>query len=115
MWKVTRRGLRANLVRFSLTAVAVVLGVSFMVGTFVLTATISNVFDELFANIYQGTDVVVRSHEALKSDFGAGERPNVPQSLLAEVRKAPGVRAAEGNVQFYAQIVHNGKEVGNPG
>jgi putative ABC transport system permease protein len=115
MRKVTLRGLRANVVRFALTALAVIIGVSFLTGTRVLTATISNVFDQLFANIYDGTDVVVRAHEAIKSDFGAGERPRVPESLLTEVRKAPGVRAAEGNLQFYAQISFNDKEIGNPG
>jgi putative ABC transport system permease protein len=117
MWKVTRKGLRANFLRFVLTAIAVIVGVSFMAGTLVLTATISKVFDDLFANIYQKTDAVVRAQEVLKSDFGAGQRPNVPESLLATVKQAPGVKEADGQVQnLYAQLVDTkGKAVGNPG
>ena len=40
MWKVTRKGLIANKLRFLLTAIAVILGVAFISGTFVFTATI---------------------------------------------------------------------------
>src|SRR5215831_1246588 len=117
MWKVTRRGLAANKIRFVLTAIAVVLGVAFVSGTLVLTATIQKTFDDLFANIYKTTDAVVRSQEVLSSDFGAGQRPNVPESLLDSVVKAPGVQEAQGNVQIpYAQVVDkHGSAVGNPG
>jgi putative ABC transport system permease protein len=117
MWKLTRKGLVANKLRFMLTGVAVILGVAFVSGTFVLTATIQKTFDDLFANIYSNTDAVVRAHQRLSSDFGAGDRPNIPVSLLATVRKAPGVKAAEGGVGIdYAQIVDkNGKVVGKPG
>jgi len=117
MWKLTRKGLIANKLRFLLTGVAVVLGVAFVSGTFVLTATIQKTFDDLFTNIYSNTDAVVRAHQRLSSDFGAGDRPNIPVSLLATVRKAPGVQAAEGGIGIdYAQIIgKNGKAVGNPG
>ena len=82
-----------------------------------LTATIQKTFDDLFADIYQNTDAVVRAPERLSSDFGSGERPNVPSSLLADVQSAPGVAAAEGDVQVaYAQVVGtDGKAIGNPG
>ena len=91
MWKLTRKGLIANKLRFLLTGIAVVLGVAFVSGTFVLTATIQKTFDDLFANIYSNTDAVVRAPEVLSSDFGAGDRPNIPVALLATVQDAPGV------------------------
>ena len=117
MWKVTRKGVAANKVRFLLTAIAVVLGVAFVSGTLVLTATIQKTFDDLFTNIYKNTDAVVRAQQRLSSDFGTGQRPNVPASLLDQVRRAPGVAEAEGSVQIqYAQVVgKDGKAVGNPG
>ena len=117
MWKVTRKGVAANKVRFLLTAIAVVLGVAFVSGTLVLTATIQKTFDDLFTNIYKNTDAVVRAQQRLSSDFGTGQRPNVPASLLDQVRRAPGVAEAEGTVQIqYAQVVgKDGKAVGNPG
>ena len=117
MGKVTLKGLLAHKVRFLLTGLAVILGVSFMAGTLVLTATIRQTFDDLFANVYKNTDAVVRSHAVLKSRFGGDQRPRVPASLLATVEQTPGVAGAHGGVQIpYAQVVDaNGKAVGNPG
>jgi putative ABC transport system permease protein len=116
VWKVTWKGLLAHKVRFLLTALAVILGVSFISGTLVLTATIQKTFDDLFADINKGTDAAVRAHEVLSGDFAAGQRPNVPASLVDVVRKTPTVEAAVGNVQAYAQVVDQaGKAIGGNG
>ena len=120
MWKVIRRGLIANKVRFALTGIAVILGVAFISGTLVLTSTISKSFDDLFATIDKGTDAVVRAHVVISGGFGSGDqRPNIPESLLDLVRSVPSVKAAEGNVDFnksYAQIVDkHGKAIGGGG
>src|SRR4051794_41511981 len=115
MWKVTRKGLGALKIRFVLTALAVIIGVAFMSGTSVLTATIQQTFDDLFANIYHGTDAVVRAPQVLDSDFGSGQRPNIPASLVDVVRQTPTVAAAEGNISAntYAQVVDkDGKAIG---
>ena len=72
MWKVTVKGILSKKVRFLLTGIAVMLGVAFISGTFVLTATISNTFDGLFSDIYQHTDAVVRAKETFSGDFGSG-------------------------------------------
>jgi putative ABC transport system permease protein len=104
---VTRKGLAAHKLRFALTALAVFLGVAFMSGTLVLTATIQSTFDNLFSSIYRGTDAVVRAKEVLSADFGAGLRPSIPESLLDQVRSAPGVASASPNVSIqYAQILN---------
>ncbi|HEY5173820.1 MAG TPA: ABC transporter permease, partial [Acidimicrobiia bacterium] len=116
MWKVTRKGLAGHKLRFVLTALAVVLGVSFVSGTLVLTATIQKTFDDLFANINRGTDAAVRSENVIKSSFGPDQRANVPASLLAVVLKTPTVEAANGNIQPYAQVVDsNGSAIGGNG
>jgi putative ABC transport system permease protein len=119
MWKVIRKGLVANKIRFMLTAIAVILGVGFISGTLVLTATIQKTFDDLFTNVYATTDAVVRAPEVLSSDIGSGQRPNIPDSLLADVQKVPSVQTAFGNVDFntsYAQLVDaNGKAIGGNG
>src|ERR1700750_2853878 len=101
MWKLTRRGLLAHKLRFLLTAIAVLLGVAFISGTFVFTATIQRTFDNLVTNIYAGTDAQVRGPEVLSNDngFGSSQRPRISASLLPIVRSAPGVAGAEGNVQ----------------
>src|ERR1700704_5256355 len=105
MWKVTRKGLAGHKLRFVLTALAVVLGVSFISGTLVLTATIQKTFDDLFADINRGTDAAVRSRDVIKGDFGNDQRANVPGSLLAIVLKTPTVESVQGNIQPYAQVV----------
>jgi putative ABC transport system permease protein len=114
--RVTLKGLLAHKIRFLLTGLAVTLGVSFMVGTLVLTDTVQKVFDDLFANIYDSTDAVVRGPKTIDTDFG-DQRANVPASMLVKVRAVPGVQTAEGNVQVnYAQIVgRDGDPIGNPG
>ncbi len=118
MGRVTIKGLLAHKLRFALTALAVMLGVAFMSGTMVLTDTISRTFDNLFADVNRGTDAYVRSRQSLSSGFGGAarrQRGRVPASLVPEIRSVPGVAAAEGNLQFYAQLVgKNHKTIGNP-
>jgi putative ABC transport system permease protein len=104
MWRVTIRGLLAKKLRLLTTALAVMLGVAFMAGTLVLTDTMGKVFDDLFADVNRGTDAFVRGQTVFKSDFG-DVRSRLPASLVTTVEGAPGVAAAEGSVQGYAQLV----------
>ena len=59
VWHVTVRGLLAKRRRLVGTVVAIVIGVSFISGVYVLSDTIRRTFDDLFASVYRGTDVVV--------------------------------------------------------
>jgi putative ABC transport system permease protein len=111
MWKVTIKGLLAHKLRLGLTALAIVLGVTFISGTFVLTDTLHNTFSELFGNIYSKIDFQVRGVAQLGSG-GNAVRNELPESLLATVRGVPGVAAAEGGVTGYAQFIgHDGKAI----
>ncbi len=115
MWKLTIKNVLARKVRFLLTGVAVMLGVAFVSGTLVLTATISHTFDNLFSTIYQNTDAVVRQQAAFGSGFQT-QRGRIDASLVPVVRSAPGVQAADGTVQGYAQIINkSNKTVGKAG
>src|SRR3954451_4399480 len=117
MVRAVLKGLLAHKLRLGLTAMAVVLGVSFVAGTFVLTDTINKTFDTLFHEISAGTDVSVRA----ASGFGEGttsdtSRDTVPAALLDVVRKAPGGAAADGSVGGYAQFIDEaGKAVTTTG
>jgi putative ABC transport system permease protein len=117
MGRVTIKGLFAHKLRFFLTALAVMLGVAFMSGTMVLTDTISRTFDNLFADVNRGTDAFVRSRESLTSSFGGDrQRGRIPASLLPEIESVDGAAKAEGNLQFYAQLVDKKDDaIGNPG
>jgi len=111
MRQVTLRGLLAHKMRLALTALAIVLGVTFISGTFVLTDTLHNTFSTLFTSVYSKIDFVVRG----TTQFGSGEsatRNPVPDSLLPRVQAVPGVAAASGNVEGYAEfIAHDGKPI----
>ncbi len=99
MWRVTLKGLLAHKLRLALTALAIVLGITFIAGTFVLTDTLHNTFTSLFGNVYQNVDLQVRGVAQLGSSGGSATRNALPQSLVASVRAVPGVAAAEGSVQ----------------
>jgi putative ABC transport system permease protein len=109
VWRVTLRGLAAKKFRLVLTSLAVVLGVAFMAGTFVLTDTLGNVFDSLFETTTRGVDAVARAKEPFEAsnEQGGGEntRPPVPDSLVDVVRDVPGVDLAQGNLAGYALVI----------
>ena len=117
MWKVTLKGIWSKKVRFLLTGVAVMLGVAFVSGTFVLTQTITNTFNGLFDDIYQHTDAVVRAQEKFSGQgFGDEGRGTVSADLLPVVRGAEGVEAADGQVSGQAFIIDkHGDVLGSKG
>jgi putative ABC transport system permease protein len=92
---LVRRGLVANKWRLALTAMAVVLGVSFVSGSFILRDSLKNVFNDLANDINTGVDVQVRTKVAF-GQRGTGDP--VPAELVSTVRKVEGVTAAEGNM-----------------
>jgi putative ABC transport system permease protein len=104
MGNVTIKGLLAHKLRLMLTALAIVLGVTFISGTFVLTDTLHNTFSVLFGSVYQKIDFQVRGVAQLGSGANA-TRNELPESLLATVRRVPGIEAAEGGIEGYAQFV----------
>jgi putative ABC transport system permease protein len=111
MRNVTIKGLLAHKLRLALTALAIVLGVTFISGTFVLTDTLHNTFSVLFGNVYQKVDFQVRGVAQLGSGANAS-RNELPESLLATVRGVPGVAVAQGEVSGYAQFVaRDGKAI----
>jgi putative ABC transport system permease protein len=87
------RGLLTNKVRFLLTAVAVVLGVGFVTGSFVLADSLKNVFSNLFTEINQGVDVQVRTAVAFGQE---GTGTPVPANLVDRIKAVPGVANAVG-------------------
>ncbi len=114
MWRVTIKGLLAHKLRLALTALAIVLGVTFIAGTFVLTDTLNRTFDTLFGNIYQHVDFQVRGVAQLGTSGDNVKRNAVPESLLATVQAVPGVAAANGSVTGIAQFVSpDGKAIAN--
>jgi putative ABC transport system permease protein len=118
MRKIVLQGLLAHKLRLALTALAIVLGVTFISGTFVLTDTLHNTFTTLFGHIYQNVDFEVRGTAAFSNSGGqtGAIRKPIPQSIAAPVRNIPGVAYADGAVSGYAQFVApDGKAISNGG
>jgi putative ABC transport system permease protein len=100
------RSLIGHKVRLLLTVIAIVLGVSFMAGTYVLTDTMTRAFDELIDTGYSSIDVLVRSENSFSAQTSSlEERESMPASVLEDVAAVPGVAHAVGDVLGYAQIV----------
>ena len=104
MLRATLRSLLSRKLRLLLSAMAVVLGVSFVSGAFVLTDTLGRVFDDLFVSVNDKTSVEVRGEELFEGEGGTTRQP-VPASVLAAVAEVDGVAAATGDVTGYAQLV----------
>ena len=115
MFRLALKNLRARRFRLVTTGIAVLLGVAFLSGVLVLSDTFTSTFDNLFSNVFKGTDAYVRAVEPFKGPReGSREaRPSVDASVLPKVRAVPEVADAEADVNGYAQVVgKNGKAVG---
>ena len=89
MIAATVQGLWGRKLRTALTALAIVLGVAMVSGTYVLTDTITKAFDGLYEDSYKGTSAVISGKEVVKN--AASGKATVPESLVEEVRGLPGV------------------------
>ncbi|WP_415297890.1 ABC transporter permease [Cellulosimicrobium sp. SJTW-1] len=106
MIRVALRGVRAHVVRFVLSVLAVTLGVAFVVGTFAFRGMLSSTFDDIIATTLTA-DVYVRGAQEVESDTSgpggggaaggggfAGDRTLVPADLATEVEGVDGVERA---------------------
>ncbi len=116
MLKATWRSLKAHKARMLMSGLAVVLGVAFVVGTFIFTDTLKGTFDQLFSG--QSPDVVVTQQLEVGGDDGTGSVVStVPAEAVTTVQGVPGVRLATGDVQVQgvALIDAEGEPVGGNG
>jgi putative ABC transport system permease protein len=91
MLRVTLRGIQGHLVRLLLTAAAVMLGVSFVTGTFVLRDSMNNSLGGLLASASSGLDVSVRGVETPNGASGSAARAPLSLALADSLATAPGV------------------------
>jgi len=114
MGRFAMRGLLSRKLRTALTALAIVLGVAMISGTYVLTDSIDQAFDKIFTDIRAGSNAVITGKSAFDLSEGSGvTEPTFAESLLPEVQALPAVAAAEGSVDSDATqlIGDDGKAV----
>ena len=90
------KSLWARRVRALTTTLAVVIGVAFVAGTYILTDTTFAAFDEIFEDSLAKTDVVITAKEEVRQE--TGEVPSFSATALPEVRQVDGVRLAVGQI-----------------
>jgi putative ABC transport system permease protein len=115
MWKATIKGLFAYKLRMALTALAVVLGVAFVSGTYVLTDTLTGFFDEVFQEANAHTDFVVSAATGSSGAMGFSTE-RVPADMIPKISAVPGVATVSGAVSGVAQILdRQDKRIGGMG
>jgi putative ABC transport system permease protein len=105
MARLTLKGLLDHKLRLVLTSLAIVLGVTFITGAFVLSDTLHNTFEGLVGNADQDIAFQVRGDAQLSTTGASAVRNPVPEPLLSTIRHLPGVATADGQVAGYAQFV----------
>jgi putative ABC transport system permease protein len=99
MLTVALRGLLGRKLRAVLTAIAIVLGVAMISGTYILTDTIDKAFDQIFTESYAGTSAVISGRSPDISFEGEdAATPPVKADLLPKVRALANVDSATGLV-----------------
>ncbi|MCF6467153.1 FtsX-like permease family protein [Nonomuraea sp. MG754425] len=105
MLRTALAGLRAHRLRLLLTSLAIMLGVGFIAGTFVLNDTVQAGFAQRVTADAAKVDVAV-----LPARTGA----TVPHRVLERVRALPGVTEAQGLIRGGAPVLgKDGKTFGN--
>jgi putative ABC transport system permease protein len=98
--KFALKGLLGRKLRTALTALAIVLGVTMVSGTYVLTDSIDSAFDSIFTDVREGSSVVVTGKSAFDLSEGSGtSAPSFDEGVLELVRDVDGVADAEGGVE----------------
>ena len=87
MLRVTLRSFWEHKRRLISTVVAIVLGVAFMAGTFVLTDTLDKVFDDLFAQANDEVDTQVQGEVLFSDPFQGDQRALLDADLVDDGRR----------------------------
>lgn len=107
--KTARRNFFAHKGRMALSAVAVLLSVAFVCGTLVFTDTMNTTFDKLFAVTNSNVTVTPKEAEDSGETPDTGKPQALAGSVVEQVKKAEGVKSAEGGVASMAVTVVNSK------
>ena len=121
MRKVTVNGLFARKLRLALTALAIVLGVTFVTGTLILGDTLNSTFkrsdrDRLSARQLRDPGKGGLNESGAAAVQGTTDRKPVPESIASAVSRLPGVAFVHGSVRATpSSSTRNGNAIGGGG
>lgn len=104
MTALTLRGVFAHKRRLVATALAIVVGVAFMLGSLVVSHTVKTALADVNVATEQHTDVLVRGSAHINDDNGT-QHGVVPASLATRIARVPGVAAVSPRITGYAQVL----------
>ena len=111
MLRLALRTVLAHKLRLTLTALAIVLGVAFVSGTYVFTDSLKTAFNTLFEGVNEGIDLYVRGTQQFGSTGG-----DIDEEIVDQVREISGVELAVPSVEGIAQFVDKeGEPIGGNG
>ena len=107
MLKLTIKNLLAKKIRFALTSLAVVLGVTFTVAVFTMTDSLRASFDGLAQDIAAGTDLTIRATQIVGDQIDRSPVPAEVDDLLGDIE---GVVATAPGITVFNTIITNGDD-----
>ena len=109
MIAVALRSMAQRKLRTALTAIAVLLGVAMIAGTYVQTDQIRAAFDDILQTANQGVDANIAPRTAFTSDFVSTQ--TIDERMVRRAARVPGVDHADGQVFQMGSLVVDGKAV----
>lgn len=105
MIRISLRNLWDHKLRTVLLGLAIVAGVSFVVGSFVFTDSLGRGFDDLFTNAQEGTDITV-TPTLDDENVGIGlDFPRIPADLEDDLAAVDGVASVRPVLQSFVVLV----------
>ncbi|MEJ7720309.1 MAG: ABC transporter permease [Ilumatobacteraceae bacterium] len=102
---IARRSIRSRLGRTISIASAILMGVAFVVGTFVLADSLKATFEGLFSDINENIDLEVRQELAFGDEADGVQRDPIPLEIAEQMGAIDGVREAVPTIGRYAQVI----------
>jgi len=117
MIRVALKGLWGRKLRTVLTAMAIVLGVAMISGTYILTDTITSSFTKVVDGSFEHADAVVTGKVAFKNnESNTAATPAFPDIVLSVVKQLPDVAAAAGSIGDEVKLIgRDGKVISTKG
>lgn len=105
MLRLTIKNLLEKKIRFALTSLAVVLGVTFVVAVFTMTDSLRSSFDGLASDIASGAEITVRATQTVGEEI---DRAAVPADLDDTINGVAGVEETIPGVAAFNTIITDG-------
>lgn len=103
MFTIALKSLLGHKLRMLLTAFSIIIGVSFVAGSYIFTDSMSKTFNSIFDDALGSIDVIVRPAQPADGFGSFGLK--IPADILETVRRVDGVDKIEGEIAGLAQLI----------